>query len=358
MKQKKYSVEDFILDKCFLQWVLNPSKEINIYWEKYVRSHPGQIQLIKQARDIILKIPKIQYRLKEEEIHQIWEKIQQNKLEVALPEVKVVPISGYATLQKYTYQQNWYHDYIKFGRYVASFLFICIAIISLFLVKENHQPATAENEVMHKQTPWGQKMTIYLSDGSEVILNSGSKIEYLQFFSETERVVNLQGEAFFNIAKDSLKPFKVITRDMVTRAIGTSFNVRAYAEEGSSRVSLASGKVMVYHDSTLQAQLEPGQSATMNSNSRSLEIENFDLQQLLAWKDGILVFEDDDQEMVFDKLSKWYGVEFRFINNSPKYWNYNAEYKNLDLENVLGAIAFAMDFKYRISKDNVDVIFN
>jgi ferric-dicitrate binding protein FerR (iron transport regulator) len=201
-------------------------------------------------------------------------------------------------------------------------------------------------------------MTIYLSDGSEVILNSGSRIEYLEYFSESERIVHLQGEAFFNVAKDSLKPFKVISQDIVTQAIGTSFNVRAYHDEGAPIVSLASGKVKVFYDSILQVQLNPGQSATLDPENKSFDVSPFDLQQILGWKDGSLIFHDDDQKTVFDKLSKWYGVNFKFLNNSGKHWNYNAEYKSLDLENVLGAIAFAMDFKYQINKDKVEIVFN
>lgn len=358
MKQKKYSVEDFILDKQFMQWVLNPNHEINIYWEQYIRSHPGQLATIEQAREIILNLPKIQYRLRDNEIKQLWEQIQQNKARVISEDVKIVPISGYATLQKYSYQQKWYHDYIKFGRYVASFLFFCIAIISFFLMGDKEVAVEAGVQKVSKQTPWGQKMTIYLSDGSEVILNSGSQIEYPENFNESERVVLLQGEAFFNVAKDSLKPFKVVTNNVTTQAIGTSFNVKSYKDEESPEVSLASGKVKVSRDSSLQVYLEPGQAATLTLDQNNFEVKAFDPQQVLSWKDGVLIFNDDNQQMVFDKLSKWYGVEFHFVNNSGKYWNYNAEYKNLDLENVLGAIAFAMDFNYQITNEKVEIKFN
>ena len=211
-----------------------------------------------------------------------------------------------------------------------------------------------------KETPRGQKSTIYLSDGSEVILNSGSWIKFLKRFSDSERLVILNGEAFFNVSRDTLRPFKVRSGNVTARALGTSFNVNAYKPDENVDVSLLTGQVMVsLNDETdKQMVLNPGEKAVYTSELDTFRKTDFDYAATIGWKDRLLVFRDADQENVFNKLAMWYGVEFVFENLSGKAWNYNAEFKNLDLDNVLGSISFAMDFQYKIQNDIVQIKFN
>ena len=355
MKQKDFSIEDFVLDNYFRHWVLNPDRDSNIFWEAYIKEHPCQVEMMEKAREIIVNLPKVQNKLSEDEVLQIWKNIEAGMDAFAGPYTNVIPIHSIAVLRKQQAVQKWWYDYRKLGRYAAVIIFVMSAIVSWYLV--NQQPARFLEQLVVKETPWGQKSIIYLSDGSEVILNSGSRIKYLEHFAPHERLVYLEGEAFFNVASDPERPFKVESSMLTTKAIGTSFNVNAYPDKRTIAVSVVSGKVRIFHDTISSLNLMRGESANYDRVNEKMEKSTYEYSAL-RWKDGIIVFRDDNQEVVFKKLSQWYGVEFKFLNNSNKVWNYNAEYKNLDLSNVLGAIAFAMDFDYRIQNDTVWIEFH
>ena len=301
MNPKDFSIEDFVLDKFFREWVLKPDRESNVFWEQYLKEHPYQVDIMEKARQIILNLPRIHQRIAENEVLQMWNNIKSGMENSADQNINVIPIHSIAVLKRQQEIQKWWFDYKILGKYAAVVLLFVTAIVSWYLV--NQQPEIIKTRIVVKETQWGQKLIIYLSDGSEVMLNSGSTIEYPEHFTPDERVVFLNGEAFFKVAKDQNRPFKVITSKLTTEALGTSFNINAYPGSGTVDVSLVSGKVMVYHDTSKLIQLVPGESANYDGVNNTIEKAKFD-PAFLRWKDGIIVFKDDNQETVFKKLSE------------------------------------------------------
>lgn len=351
-------VEDLVLDRSFRRWVLKPDKESNLYWEQYIKDHPRQASLIEEARKITLQFPRINYLLSESEISSMWGSISCNLQEVPLKREKVVPLNHDAIIGRFSSARKRSPFPMRYA--AAIVLFILAATAWIVIDRSPEITAELEADWIVKEIPLGQKSGLFLNDGSEVILNSGSTIKFVKGFSENERIVYLKGEAFFNVSKDSLRPFKVVTGNIVTQALGTSFNVSAYEPDQNVDVSLVTGRVIVSSgDKAIQeVALLPGEKAVYNLNEKDFLKTSFDLLLTIGWKDRLLAFRDESQQQVFLKLKRWYGVEFKFENTSDKEWNYNAEFMNLDLKNVLGSIAFAMDFDYEIKDDLVTIKFN
>ena len=259
------------------------------------------------------------------------------------------------------------HAYINYGTRIAAsiILGVCLSIFAFqyFNVPDQSGKSASINYI-EKSNPRGQKLSIFLSDGSKVILNSESKLTYPEEFTENARTLYLEGEAFFEVAHDKDRPFTVTSGTIATTALGTSFNVRAYPEEATVQVSLATGKVKVkgkkdsnnFTNNKLLI-LDPGEGVTYDKASKILNKGYFDVKKSLAWKEGIIYFKDANFDEIIGKLERWYGVEFEIINGKNEVWHYTGEFNNESLENVLMGIGFSKSFKYEIKDENVIINF-
>ncbi|MEQ6119258.1 FecR domain-containing protein [Reichenbachiella sp. MALMAid0571] len=229
-----------------------------------------------------------------------------------------------------------------------------------FLFYENYfkteSKEVVKNEIITKETPKGVKRQIVLPDGTDVWLNSGSSLSYASGFTDSSRIVRLVGEAFFEVTKDPKRPFQVESGDIVTTAIGTAFNVNAFSKSSTSIVSLTEGKVKVEYISKNEAvYLTPGYAAVLNKKSNQLDARSFDIEEDIAWKDGILVFKNAAEEKVLRDLENWYGVKFTLQNKSPEKWDLTTRFENESLEHVLKVIGFKAKFNFQIEDKKVTI---
>ena len=239
----------------------------------------------------------------------------------------------------------------------ASIVLVCA--LSVLFYDNNFKTKSKEvvqNEIITKETPKGVKRQVVLPDGTEVWLNSGSSLSYVSGFTDSSRVVKLVGEAFFEVTKDSNRPFRVESGDIVTTAIGTAFNVNAFSKSSISTVSLTEGKVKVEYISRNEAvYLTPGYAAVLHKKHNQLDARSFDTEVDTAWKDGILVFKNAAEEKVLRDLENWYGVKFDLKNTSPEQWDLTTRFENESLEHVLKVIGFKAKFKFEIDNKKVAV---
>ena len=161
--------------------------------------------------------------------------------------------------------------------------------------------------------PRGGIYSLVLSDGTEVFLNSDSELRYPVKFTGKNRVVDLKGEAFFEVTPDSLHPFVVQAGEMRTRVLGTSFNIMAYTDEPTIQTTLFTGRVEVSVEQTsLKEVLTPGMQANWEVGADDISVKkvNMDIQSL--WRDGIIMLDDDDLESVMRMLARWYNVTYEW----------------------------------------------
>lgn len=209
-----------------------------------------------------------------------------------------------------------------------------------------------------KSNPKGQKSRIILPDGSTITLNSDSEIKYRKDFSTNNREVHLTGEAFFEVAPDSLLEFKVHSGSLVTKALGTAFNIRYYDDLGQ-RIQLTSGRVFVLKESGLDEPiyLEPGQEVVLNKESR-MEKKSFDIEKALLWKDNVIFFEDTPFPEVIRTLERWYGVKIEVKNKPKRDLLISTEFHSDYLVNVLNTLGYSFGFSYTVDKKNISIQFN
>lgn len=185
--------------------------------------------------------------------------------------------------------------------------------------------------------PRGGEYRLLLADGTQVWLNTETELKYPAAFGADCREVELKGEAYFEVAKDTARPFVVRTERMDVRVLGTCFDVKVYPDE-TVRTVLVSGSIEASGDGQKQV-VRPGEQVAWQ-NGR-LHVQPVNVEACIAWKDQRFVFDDELLEEVVKKLERWYDVEFfirnasvrelRFTGNLPKYENLNHVLDKLEL---------------------------
>lgn len=254
-------------------------------------------------------------------------------------------------------KKNWLKPAIYI--FILALIVTGISILPKFL-DSTPVNEVAENTLVKKSTEKGQKLNIHLSDGTHVILNSGSSIEYEENFNDSIRQIQLTGEAFFTVARDTKRPFVVNTGDMQTTALGTSFNLHYRPESQINQVALVSGKVSVgfsNNKSLSKVVLESGEMAGIDYQSKKLFRGNFNIEQVTAWKDGIIIFKDAGLDEIIERLEYWYGVRITTIGHPGEGWVFSAKFENESLRNVLDALQYAQDIAYTIKDKHITIQF-
>lgn len=226
---------------------------------------------------------------------------------------------------------------------------ICVAILSTWSImtmtqKEIELPPLSYEEFT---VPAGQRAQLKLHDGSIVWLSARSTLRYPNYFTNNERRVELDGEAFFDVAKDENNPFIVSTEKLNIEVLGTQFNVFAYKGRGNFNTSLIEGSVRVYnqHDKSNVLQLVPYERAELINNK--LIKHHFDDKSFLLWKEGIYAFDDVYFADIMSKLELYYDVTIDINNNQIKQYRFSGKFRQRDgVENVLRNLQKVHYFSY------------
>jgi len=164
-------------------------------------------------------------------------------------------------------------------------------------------------------TPRGGQYKLTLADGTNVWLNAASSIHYPAAFTGSERLVEITGEAYFEVAHNAGKPFKVQTSSQTVQVLGTHFDVNAYSDEPAVKTTLLEGSVSIQSglESTL---IKPGQQAMLAQHR--FKVIQADTDDETAWKNGMFRFSDESLESIMRKISRWYDVDIEYENNDAR----------------------------------------
>jgi transmembrane sensor len=180
------------------------------------------------------------------------------------------------------------------------------------------QPGANSLEIKNNtiQTPVGGEYQVILPDGTKVWLNSSSKLEFPTAFTGKERVVNLSGEGYFEVAKNAMMPFKVKVNDMEVKVLGTHFNIMAYPDESIAKTTLLEGSINISKGKDSKI-LVPGQQARTASNDK-IDVSKADVESAIAWKNGYFKFDRDGIQTVMRQLARWYDMEVLYSGSVPQ----------------------------------------
>lgn len=244
---------------------------------------------------------------------------------------------------------------LRFGYVAAS---LVLVVLSSWLTAWYGQVGKEEMVVAEMNTlytPAGQRARLVLQDGTEVWLNAQSKLTYPARFTGKERKVTVEGEAFFNVAKDSVKPFIVSALDVDMKVLGTQFNVYCYPETGYVQTSLLEGSVRVFFSNKEKEGilLKPNQQVTA-FNGKML-VEPIRLKDHFLWRDGIYAFEDEPLIDILKKLELYYDVKIIVEDTSMFDETYTGKFRQRDsLDDIFKILQQIRSFK--IKKDTVNNI--
>lgn len=334
-----YTLIDFITDAGFKSWVLEPTAEQDYFWHSWITNHPEKAEEIAKAKEFILSIN----FQKQEDLHDLKASVY-DKVIAQSKQATSKSSSGRSFPTRFTVLQ------------IAASIVLLLSL-SLILYQYHHQSSqpleTPAVTYETKTTQRGEKLTLALPDGSMVKLNAESSLRYPTSF-ETQRAVYLQGEAYFEVERDTLKPFKVRTEQVTTEVLGTSFNVNFTLKDSTVQIAVTSGKVGI---SAQQHQEEyyllPTEVLTYEQGKFTKS--HFDEELLIGWKDGILAFEDADMAEITQRLSAWYDVNFEIRGPTEVARKFSGKFKNRSLRHVLEGIGYASNFEFSIQQDKVIV---
>ena len=207
------------------------------------------------------------------------------------------------------------------------------------------------------QIPVGGFYQLKLADGTKVWLNSLTRLRFPVTFAGEERKVYLTGEAYFEVARDSVHPFIVATDEgMEVKVYGTEFHVDTY-RKGTVKTTLVNGKVGIRVSATgEEMRLSPNQMALFTKATQSIQVENVDSYGVVAWKDGKFVFEDEPIEEIMERLSRWYDVKVFYANERIKKHTFTGIITRFaDISDVLHLMEETAAVEFRIQGDTVTV---
>lgn len=203
-------------------------------------------------------------------------------------------------------------------------------------------------------TPLGGRYKILLSDGSLVMLNSGSKLEFPVGFRGKERRVKLTGEAYFEVTKDPSKPFIVVSGKGLTEVLGTKFNVSNYPEDRVIKTTLLEGKVrFTDHTSQNMKVLSPGQQASLAGDE--IQVSEVNATDFMAWKDNKFIFKNEKLSVIMHHLSRWYNIDVDY-NSLPERRLYANISSDVNLSEVLRMLSVTSDLKFNVDGRRVSVM--
>lgn len=195
---------------------------------------------------------------------------------------------------------------------------------------------------------------VILPDKSKVYLNANTSIEYPEFFKGKTREIKLEGEAFFEITKDKAHPFIIHTSNAYTKVLGTSFNILARKNTNNIVVSVKTGKVEVGIDNQQNVKLEPGYTAKVNLEAKSVEKIITPSENYLSWKTKEMIFEDVEISELISVLSSYYNVE---ITANPEILDchFTGKFNQPKITDVLNVLELSNGFTYEMKGNQISI---
>ncbi len=330
-------IKELLTNESFVNWVKSEDASKNQYWVDWLSRNPGKKKAFHQAQQLIRSMKyEDDYQMNPDDYDGLYYDLLN---------------SFHQSGAKRSTTRYW------ISGVAASLLLLC-GLVGYFWLNNNAKEAGYQAyETIEKSTPNGTKLTVSLPDGSMVKLNSGSKLLFQTPFGlNGTREISLVGEAYFEVTEDESKPFIVKTTGVETTVLGTTFNVSAYEEDNQVNVALVTGmvKVNVNHASQKTEKiLSPSEMMTFSRKDRQVTVKNFEVDQVIGWKDQIIHFEKESLPRIIDRLERWYGVDIKVNNPNDRIWNYTGRFEKKSLELVLLRMAYTEEFTYKIENNKV-----
>jgi transmembrane sensor len=316
----------------------------------------------------------------------IWEGNQGNEIDSLHTEVALKKLSErikeFEELETEKNDRSGYRlNLLRVAAVLAGIAILSSVLYYMIPQKKDHQTSVPGRYEMAVSPPLN-KSQIILKDGTKVWLNSGTKIKYPSDYDINTREIFLEGEAFFEVAKNRDKPFLVHASSIIIKALGTSFNVKCYANDNTIVTTLVEGKVQLDRNGDKKGYkslfLNPNEKAVFVKSSDQFQVERYLLEKPekrtvintvmpieelpmgiiseISWKDQKLIFENESLEDLAKRLERWYNVNISIEDEKLKNDRYTGKFVNNEsLDQVLNILSRTTEIQYSINHDNVTI---
>ena len=347
-----YKADQLLNDDRFVQWLLSPTAEEDLFWDELKQKDKELAEEIDIARSFIGHLRRDIKHPDFSSIDEIvlWNRIntenRKDKLQKKTISVikTLVGVAAVVFLCLFVVQEYYFSD--KDVDYQAILnttepIFNSTGEIELVLsgnkkiaiqekesqVEYNHKGEINVNsqkvatEIEEKDNtkifnqlivPYGRRSSLTFSDGTKIWVNSGSKVIYPVSFEKKKREIYVEGEVYLDVTHDTSWPFVVRTQQVDVKVLGTSFNVSAYKDDSNMQVTLVEGKVEVNTNKKSTEVLLPNQQFDYDDQTHEIKVQVVDVNNYTAWRNGYYLFEKQPLEIVFKKLSRYYGVQIEW----------------------------------------------
>lgn len=393
-KYREYTVVDFLNDERFLSWLNNQNQNEVAFWNEYLKRYPFKKAEIQEAILVFKLFHSREDKLDVVEQYELWKRIQREAktkkrtlfFEILKYAAIVVFVFTSGAVSYYFYHNSVRQYQFELAESPVSTKGEAMIILSdgskVSLEKQESQIAyskSGEQLIVNSDTinqrsgtdkemlnkviiPYGKKSMIILSDGTKVWLNAGSQLVYPSTFLAKNRQVMLTGEAFFDVAKNTERPFVVQAADMSVQVVGTRFDICAYPEDKIIQTVLEEGKVNLRYTGKgilkrdYSIEMHPNQMVLMDKISGEAKTQHVDVGKYTSWKEGMLEFEKVDLVRALKQVERYYNIKILFAD--PMIGTYKLSGK-LDLkdvpEEVLNVIKLTVPIDWQ-KKSNGDFI--
>ena len=247
------------------------------------------------------------------------------------------------------------------SRNAAAILILPLFLVTIYLMNDSIPKEESPINQVELQTAYGLVSKVILPDGSEVWLNSGTKITYPERFTGKHRTVKLEGEAYFKVTSDKTNRFDVVVPNgMTVSAYGTEFNVSAYNDDNKIEAILAKGNIDVKkYDTENVFSLKAGEQAVLNKTTRNITISEANIYTKTAWSDGKMVFRRAGFDEIVRKLSRHFNVSIELQGKTLHEYEYSATFTTETLPEVLRLLEKSAPIRCQIldSEINADYTY-
>ncbi|MBC5646308.1 FecR family protein [Parabacteroides sp. BX2] len=225
---------------------------------------------------------------------------------------------------------------------------ICIPIGICFSYLLINDFVNKEQVPLIVKTERGEKSTIILPDGTNVILNSSSRLKYSNDYGKKNRSVDLEGEAYFDVTRDTKKEFIVHTNNLDIKVIGTSFNISSYTDTKDITIVLLKGKVKI-QSAELSYIMSPGEKIKYNKNTKKIIKEDVFPTDYITWTKGDLYFEKESLENIIKTISRVYNVDVQYNAMDVKDVVFSGTIPKCEIKDAMNMITSASSFTYQMT---------
>jgi transmembrane sensor len=350
------AIFSFLDNDQFIQWVTHPDESVNAYWNDWMQKNPHRVEELLMAKQIATDLKLAQKEADSDKLSiAIWDKIN---MRIDKGD-KVISISR--------------HSYKRSRFIIAASVAAALVVISstFYLLsinkKEGNKPvqkiasSIVSNDLRHINVT-SESRIVYLVDGTKITLKPGASIRHAVFLQKDKREVYLDGDAFFEVAKDSSRPFYVYAHDIVLRVLGTSFNVTTNKSNGNVTVFVRTGKVSVYKKSNRSKAefiLTPNESVLYTAQNQSIVKSEFDtsLSRALITSNYAINFnfEEIPVTKIFEVLEEAYGIKIIYDKEIFSKCIITTALNDATFDEKLKIICEATNATYNIENNEVTV---